>query len=230
MTFSDPFSDPFEYYKKPGKKTKTDADKMYHMTAKFLARKQHVPYQHLVQSFCDKSFRIHLIGLVFTPRTLGIRARLTRGQQLIFDEKDTPENSSQLIDYNSSDVYNQIEKEIKKGLAPHRRSNPKCKFKEKEGDECVTFKKYSRPNLEPEFKSRAHITVGCAPNVIPKQTGDDLVDIVDLENRASTRNGNFQQDFKLKYGTLRQFGRQGHAFVLYPEMEMIVPGSFRPFI
>lgn len=190
----------------------------------------------MVAPFLKKIFCIHLVGIVFTPRTLGVRVKLTSSQELIFDEKDDARNLRD-IESNSSKVQNLLETELQSYASSyklHKKSFPNCTLKTVPGTQLI-FRKVSSSfptNYVDQMKSksRAHVTIGCAPNVAAKQTGDDLVDIVDLEGRSASTDSNFQSDYKLERGTLRQFGRHANAFVLYPDTEMIVPGELNVFI
>lgn len=79
-------------------------------------------------------------------------------------------------------------------------------------------------NFQPTM-SRAHITIGVAPMVRPKETGDDLLYIIDLEQRPST---DFQ-DHRVPSGILRQFGTErDYTFVLYPKTSIVAKGVFLP--
>lgn len=220
--------DPLNYYgyKRPGKRIKADDKIKYHITAKFLGRDPDPPYQSLAHGFLNKMFRIHLVGIVFTPRTLGVRIGLTSAQKLLFDEKDGKWNSS-VDELTKKQVQDELDN-YKFRDKLHRKLNPQCKMKATGNG--ISYKGVNTgKNHAPvtTTKSRAHITIACAANVLPKKTGDDLVDIIDLEQRPATRSANFQQDYPIKhYGTLRQFGRHPTAFVFYPNYEMIVPAQF----
>ncbi|ODN04278.1 2',3'-cyclic-nucleotide 3'-phosphodiesterase [Orchesella cincta] len=228
--------DPFEYYKRPGKRVKPDDEIKYHITVKFMGRSPDSEYQPLVQPFLQKTFRVHLVGIVFTPKTLGVRVRLTRAQKLMFDEKDEYRTGKKLSlsKEDNNAIQSQILYELGSYKQSKRKGNPHCKLKyhDRNLSDKMVFKPLNIPSSSdpPVSTSRAHITIGCAPNVKPKQTGDDLVDIVDLEQRPVAASTNFQQDFKIEHGILRQFGRHGNAFVVYPDLEMIVPGEFNAFI
>ncbi|CAL8088000.1 unnamed protein product [Orchesella dallaii] len=230
--------DPFEYYKRPGKRVKPDDELKYHITAKFMGRTLDLQYQPLVQPFLKKIFRIHLVGIVFTPKTLGVRVKLTHAQKLVFDEKDEYKTGRKLsISKDDNSLFqNQIQDELDSYDQLKKKRTSQCKLKAHDNSHSLTDKvvfkpfKITSPSDPPVTTSRAHITIGIAPNVKPKQTGDDLVDIIDLEQRPVAASTNFQQDFKIEHGILRQFGRHGNAFVVYPDLEMIVPGEFNPFI
>ncbi|CAG7731791.1 unnamed protein product [Allacma fusca] len=72
--------------------------------------------------------------------------------------------------------------------------------------------------------SRAHITIGCAPNVKAYQAGEDLKDLIDLETRVQSV---FTADYTLENGdVLRQFGRFGDAFIVYLSKQFIVNAEF----
>jgi hypothetical protein len=78
-------------------------------------------------------------------------------------------------------------------------------------------------SLEPT-STRAHITLGCAPKIKAIRTGEDLLDIIDLERQAAAKSSEVfatsfdTHDILPPHGKsiLRQFGRQqGDAFVIY---------------
>lgn len=222
----------------------------YHITAKFLGRDPDPSYQTLVHPFLQKMFYIRLIGIVFTPKSLGVRVKLSPAQQLIFDEKTdskagcklasiSPEQTKKGI--SDVEIQNQIQNEIEgysQALKKHKKVYPHCKLQKNSSTGIggndkngIFFKRSGDPLSLRTTTSRAHITIGCAPNVKAMQTGEDLVDVIDLEQRpATSSDSNFQQDFKIERGVLRQFGKHANAFVLYSDTDMIVPGRFDVFI
>jgi hypothetical protein len=94
----------------------------------------------------------------------------------------------------------------------------------------------AKKEIDNDNTSRAHITIGTARKVSPVQTGIDLLEIIDLERRAkkdkdSASSSNlFVCDYPVEGGILRQFGRKGDAFVMYPCHNIVVDGIFNYFI
>jgi len=78
--------------------------------------------------------------------------------------------------------------------------------------------------------SRAHITIGCAPKVQPKQAGDDLANKIRLKQLNADESPTCQQDFKVEHGILRQFREGKKALVFYTDLELIVPGQFNAIV
>ncbi len=240
--------DPFEYYKRPAKRVKPTDELQYHVTAKFLGREPDPPYQTLVHPFLEKMFYIRLVGIVFTSKSLGVRVKLSPAQQLIFDEKTDAKAGCKLVSSSPGkingisdvDIQSQIQYEIEgytQSLKKHKKVYPHCKLQKtgtgvgEKYQNSMFFKRSWDPLSLRTTTSRAHITIGCAPNVKAMQTGEDLVDVIDLEHRpATSSDSNFQQDFKIERGVLRQFGKHANAFVLYSDTDMIVPGRFDVFI
>ena len=89
-------------------------------------------------------------------------------------------------------------------------------------------------NLQP-MATRAHITLGCAPRVKAFRTGEDLLDVIDLERQAAAKSSDvFVKNFDIigihPPSILRQFGRQyGDAFVIYFSHKVVTHAVFMAY-
>jgi len=72
--------------------------------------------------------------------------------------------------------------------------------------------------------SRAHLTLGCAPNVSAVTTGWDLVDLIKLE----TANSSSVQTYDLPDGGwLRNYG--DGQWVIYPDKQWLLEAQFQGY-
>jgi hypothetical protein len=232
-----------ELYKKPGKRKE---ELTYHVTAKFLNREPLLEYQNLAQPFLGKSFRIHIVGVFLTAKAFGLRIRLTEAQRCLFDEREGTEQYSEFLkkpaedDKSASTQITELERELKsieRGCSKIKSTKVKCKSKIHScisggSKGVITFlpKSSTTKGFRIPSKSRAHVTIGCSGKTKAVQTGKDLLDIIDLESRINSPTPVFHQDFPIDSGTLRQFGRHGDAFVIYPCHDFFVEATFGTYI
>jgi len=225
-------TDAYDFYRTPRKKKASDKLK-YHVTAKFLDRLPNLEYQTLAQKYAEKVFRIHLNGLFFTSMTHGFRVRLSDAQRLLFDEREGLEQEFSKVQQFKSETVERtnstaIDKELAKTLPKTKSVSCTTKI-----HNLISNTPVSTTNTPVSLcngsRSRAHVTIGCGPRVKPIQSGRDLLDIADLENRLGST-AIFHKDYPIDGGTLRQFGKDPTAFVIYPCHEFYAEAIFKPFI
>jgi len=192
--------DPFNYFVKPLDPNTESFDPYYHVTAKFCGDTDCAEYYATAKSSLEKIFETNLIGFFFTKRTYGIRVNLTAEQEELFD----------------------FDTEKQDGTAPSSSSRliNKSDFP---GIEFIPQPMNSQPS-----RSRAHITLGCAPEVLAVQTGLDLLDIIQYEFDEIDHD----DEVIPSLGTLSLFHKENitkSAFVLYTEQKLLVDGKFEAY-
>ena len=208
--------DPLLYYQ-PSKKRKPNP--LLHVTAKYCGHLPCSPYSEKAQACVGSEFSLAIVGLYFTDRSFGLRVKLTKEQDNLFDDE------RKLCHQNS--LHSEDEAQAQNSIAtkdPSKEKHPR-KHRHSKDYPGISFVS-QRENYQPT-NSRAHITIGCAPKVKAYKAGEDLLDIIDLERRSST----LHHDYKIPGGTLRQFGRHGdYAFMIYPQNRVMAKAVFMPFV
>ncbi|KAK4297821.1 hypothetical protein Pmani_029793 [Petrolisthes manimaculis] len=222
---------PEELLRTYSRQTYRDGGSILHCTANFTARGKDESSREyinnpIVKSAMGKCFPLHVIGFIITPRTFGVRLRLTVNQLDLWGQDDT-ETVPSIISHPH---------EPKK----HKRNEPTEKKTDKENDirhslfsttplhsSCtVTITQLNSLSQADQFHptsgkgSRAHITMGCAPGVKPVTTGFDLIDIVRREKEAQSSLTDVLETFTLPGGTLRNYGEGSWALYLDKELQI----------
>ena len=196
-------SDPAEYFVKPLDPNTQEYDPYFHVTAMFCGNNISCSnYYDKVRSSLGQTFETQIIGFYFTERTFGARILLSEEQEELFDVEETSR---------SRKSFKKHAKLIKDANYPG-----------------ITFVPQDL-NFHPT-SSRAHLTLGCAPEVQAVVTGLDLLEIVEYEINI---NETFYKDYILsEIGTLRQYGENdtsAMSFVLYPKYKMLVNATFEAY-
>jgi len=145
-----------------------------HCTAKFI-RKGDVSDHSEENEVIGQASVLHISGLVITPRTFGARVRLTSEQLAVYKQND-----------------NEVELPFINAPKPNFQNKPKASatcdnmFPSASVSEakavCKTTLKVghgkSEHELNPSKGRRAHITLGCADDVKPVQTGLDQLAVL----------------------------------------------------
>lgn len=219
-------TDPVTFYRHP--RAKKSSDFQYHVTAKFLGREENKEYSSLAEKFTGTKFDIHLVEMFFTDKSCGIRVDLTRTQKVLFDERDGGDCPSLAT---SDDLPSRVVRELDHNQITEKlETTPKLSKRPVQIQSLISnlggikFVPLDKDAPTPSSKSsRAHVTVGCAPKVRPKQTGDDLLGLADLEECQTKF-----RDYSIDEGTLRRVGE--NAFVLYPSHKIVAAAVFNYFI
>jgi len=153
-----------------------------------------------VEESIGKSFTLHSIGWILTPRTFGARLYLTEEQLILWNNEDTevetpPQTNTK---YQPSQVHhgNQI------NVIPQ------------DPDILGNFRPTSGRG------SRAHLTLGCAPGVSAVTTGLDLVEIINQESIADES----ISTYNVTNGWLRSYG--SGQWVFYPRTQYLLHSEF----
>lgn len=229
-------SSPLEYYLKPVDPDSQLPDLSYHTTAKFCGRNDTgtncTAYLHEVSQYIGRAYQMHLVGLFFTKSTYGVRIKLTAEEQSLFQEDNRVNSAQTVISSNVSDSDNYTTFPVKSrgfGYEPYY-YGPK-------NDSLNRHPYYPGINFRPQkedfhpTESRAHITMGCAPNISAVQTGLDLLNIIDLEVSSFVSHQDYAiEGTDIPKGILREYKVEDDydstAFVIYPSEEMIAGAVF----
>ncbi|KAK8752534.1 hypothetical protein OTU49_006029 [Cherax quadricarinatus] len=200
-----------------------------------------------VRKSLGKCFDLLIVGYVVTPRTFGARLKLGTSELELWGMDDNEielentslpsenhtadkcpaeclDNSRDNLEIDSDRKYN-CAQEMNIGTSSH----------------CDTVNILSSKLTSDRFYptsgkgSRAHITLGCAPNIHAKATGFDLIKVVSLEQRIKESEksedsevSNLKvQAYSISEGTLKTYG--DGIWVIYPEKEMTVSSMFSAF-
>lgn len=230
-------SDPFAYYQKPLDPETGRMDPYFHTTAKFCGRKDCLDYWNKSgKKYLGKRFDMHLVGLFFTNRTFGLRVKLTREEQSIFEVDERSNTFQAAVETNHhfenrSDLLEPVGHVYEGYFHSHQ-------------EKVESHPLYPGIHFVPQDKdfhpteSKAHVTLGCGKDVSPEQTGLDLLEIIDLEISG----GVYHRDFNIGGGdlpssTLRQFGggdqdgdEMEQVFVIYPNEKMVTDATFSVYL
>ncbi|CAG7834595.1 unnamed protein product [Allacma fusca] len=187
-------TDPLKYYAKPLDPNTGNFDPFYHITAKYCGGKDCSNYTRQIEKYMKQNFSTDLVGVFFTPRTFGIRVNLSQIQEDIFGMEVS-------------------------GVAGTDSVTPNLEaIKDYPG---IDFLPQDEDNFHPT-DSRAHVTLGCAPNVSAVTTGEDLLKILAFE-----KNETFCGEVvSAEHGNLIQMGTDCDIFVYYLEEKMIANATF----
>ncbi|KAG4071934.1 hypothetical protein HA402_006095 [Bradysia odoriphaga] len=190
---------PLLYYTKPVDPNTGDYDKYFHITTFYCGTADCSNYTKQVTQYIDQAFTTHLVGVYFTPRTYGIRVNLTSVQREIFDLNEA--NAVTLSRFN-------------------RNAEP-CDVQLVNG---IQFCPQDDTNFHPT-NTRAHVTLGCAPNISAVTTGLDLIEILNLEMNPSQ----FCAQIQIDEGNLIQMGEKCDIFVVYLKKKMVADSTFEAY-
>lgn len=187
--------DPLQYYTKPLDPNTGNFDPFFHVTAFYCGTDDCTNYTRRVIEYLDKIFVTHLVGVYFTPRTYGIRVNLTDLQKEIFEIGE------------STDLFNVNEEP--------------CESQVLNG---IQFCSQDDTNFQPT-NTRAHVTLGCAPNISAVVTGLDLLEILKWEMDPTQ----FCAQVQTEQGNLIQMGDNCDVFVYYLKEKMVANSTFEVY-
>lgn len=176
----------------------------------------------VVKDSLGKSFPLHIIGFVLTPRTYGVRLRLGEEALELWGMDDQEVESE---DNTSAPASQQPVRDGQVSLDDTNLKRGSCHSTLRTGESQV-----DRSRFHPTSGrgSRAHLTLGCAPNVGAKITGFDLIKVVALEQKVmKNENPEMFESFSIPEGELRTYGDS--IWVIYPEKEILVSSLFSAF-
>lgn len=237
-------TNPLEYYVKPLDPDTQLPDLHYHTTAKFCGRNDSsvvkcTKYLSEVSQYLGRPYRIHLVGLFFTKNTYGIRVKLTPEEQKLFQQDDRINSAQAMTDNNDAEETNEITYHISIDTDPKTFPYEPYYYSKYQVDESshpfypgIKFRP-QKENFHPT-ESRAHVTLGCAPQVNAVQTGLDLQEIIDMEVSSFVHHQDFTIGGKdVPRATLREFKVHDDfgstAFVVYPSEEMVAEATFNAY-
>ncbi|TRY61479.1 hypothetical protein TCAL_02165 [Tigriopus californicus] len=198
---------------------------MVHCTMKFCGKDGGATYlkQPVVQNRLGQVFPITVIGLVFTPRTLGARVFLSEQELEIYNQDDSESNPNPLPKRRKAKSTKKRDSKMK--LMDDRPTESNSTIPEGLKSRALTVGKSFFPI--PGHGRRAHITLGTSDGVPPVTTGFDLLEVVQREKEA------FQSSlvvptFDTAFGKLRNY--EDDLWVLYFdrawEIDSIFTGSY----
>ena len=176
-------------------------------------RQREYAYRDIVQRSMGKTFTLHVIGFVFTPRTIGARIHLNYRQLLLWANDADTRGSSLATP----------------GLDDPQQAGASCSLPLDENipssvtpSTSVATMLKERPRFQPITGrgSRAHLTLLVAPGVSAVTTGDDLDDIVEMEEADAGRG----RWYEVEGGALKYYG-EGRG-VIYMDKPMRVSTLF----
>ncbi|KAJ6631743.1 F-box/WD repeat-containing protein 4 [Pseudolycoriella hygida] len=189
---------PLKYYTKPVDPNTGNYDRFFHITAFYCGTEDCSEYSRKIAPYLQQIFTSHLVGVFFTPRTYGIRVNLTSLQREIFNM-----NNSNVVD---SKTFNLLDEPCDADVI-----------------NGIQFCPQNDTNLHPT-NTRAHITLGCAPNVSAVTTGLDLIEILEMET-----NQKFCARIQTDQGNLIQMGENCDNFVYYLKKQMVTNSTFQVY-
>lgn len=187
---------PLHYYTKPVDPNTGNYDKFFHITAFYCGSDDCSNYSRRVNEYLNQIFTTHLVGVFLTPRTYGIRVNLTTVQKEIFE-----------INNDRSRTFTKIDEPCEAQLLNGIQLCPQ-----------------NDTNFQPT-DTRAHVTLGCAPNVSAVTTGLDLIEILKLETNPSQ----FCALIPVEKGNLIQMGENCDTFVFYLKEKMVANSTFEVY-
>lgn len=191
--------DSLQYYTKPVDPNTGKYDQFFHITAFYCGTNDCTNYSSRVAQYVNQIFITHLVGVFFTPRTYGVRVNLTSIQKEIFEIGESSqgiEDSYFILNDNEEPCVSQLLDGIK-------------------------FCPQDDNNFHPT-DTRAHITLGCAPNISAVTTGLDLIEILKWETEPSQ----FCVQIQADYGNLIQMGDDCNIFVYYLKEKIVANSTF----
>lgn len=195
-------TNPLQYFTKPADPNTGSYDKYFHITTFYCGTDDCSNYTRQVAQYINQTFGTHLVGVFFTPRTYGIRVNLTSIQREIFNlnELNTISHGTSRILYGTEEP---CDTEIFNG---------------------IQFCPQNDTDYHPT-DTRAHVTLGCAPNISAVTTGLDLIEILQLEMDPSR----FCAKIQVEQGNLIQMGENCDTFVLYLEEKIVANSTFEVY-
>ncbi|XP_071523032.1 2',3'-cyclic-nucleotide 3'-phosphodiesterase-like [Panulirus ornatus] len=237
-----------DYY---SKNTEFGGYKVLHATAK-VSKRGKAPNameyidSPLVRKSIGKCFSLHIIGYVITPRTFGARLKLGESELELWDMNDNEtetEETTRLTTSSNTEKLSTCVKESSNVVETESDNNIDCKKKGKlQMLECHPTVSIISPELKNDRffptsgkGSRAHLTLGCAPNVHARTTGFDLINVISCEQRVKEieKSGDTEscknkvETYSITEGVLKTYGKG--IWVIYPEQEMVVSSLFSAF-
>lgn len=152
-----------------------------------------------VRKWYGKAMQLSVIGFVITPRTFGARVKLSDQDLPLWNQDDleqqTPQKGGGRQRHADDDVRHLAESlsvlqvsgaaggtgSGSRGSRSRQQNPTSCTWRDSDVPAAQFFKPCKGRG------SRAHITLGCAADVEPVQTGFDQIEIVRLENRRPLR-------------------------------------------
>ncbi|CAM1321983.1 N4BP2L1 (predicted) [Pycnogonum litorale] len=186
-----------------------------------------------VQDNYGKVSILHSIGFFITSTTFGARIKLSK-RQLNLWEMDDHELKQNASDASSDFLVDSMHRMSLNGAKVKSVSNNHCLQNNsllnvrKSECSCMATLRTVNQDLSHQFApsfgrgSRAHITLGCAPNIHPRQTGLDLVAIIKKETETSKSCA--VPTFEISFGKLRNYG--GGLWAIYPNKELLMETLF----
>ncbi|XP_077997830.1 2',3'-cyclic-nucleotide 3'-phosphodiesterase-like [Glandiceps talaboti] len=218
---------------------------MLHCTAKFCARGKvpdsytYAKHEGVLQSL-GKAFTTQIIGFFVTPRTLGVRLKLTPEQKKIWgqeDEKDFVQDTETSINRYISAAKGRRGKGSMHDISNHQTKAPVMSWEKRGGqqpqntaDDESLFHSFQKSKFVPTsgVGSRAHLTLGCRKGITAVQTGIDLVDIIDAEQEAmATKDRNVTLMLPIQGGTLRCYDNK--TWMVYLDVPITVGSLYSGF-
>lgn len=195
-----------------------DGGSILHATSKFTARGKGEGAQEyitspLVKKSVGKCFRLCIVGFVITPRTIGARLKLSDEQLELW-----------------SNIDNEDPKVIKGTRSKPSKSVPNISKISSVCGLTVTRVKSSNSEIFHPTSgkgSRAHLTLACAPDITPVNTGFDMIRAVRCEQDALKCDDQKPETYTFDEGILRNYG--DGVWVVYPECELLVSSLFSAF-
>lgn len=205
--------------------------KVLHATA-FVAKKgkaknaKEYMAKDVVQDSMGKTFPLHIIGFVLTPRTYGVRLRLGEEALELWGMDD---HEVELGDTGSAPAAGQQPAKDQVSLGDTNLKRGSCRSTLRTGESQLHR---SRFHPTSDRGSRAHLTLGCAPQVHAKVTGFDLMKVVFFEQKVVKKedpeeSSEMFESFSIPEGELRTYGDS--IWVIYPEKEILVSSLFSAF-
>ena len=188
----------------------------------------------VVKDSLGKSFTLCIIGFVLTPRTFGVRLRLGEEELEVWgmddneeEAEDTLSNTTGKASHKTGQQSGKDDERVSLGDTSMRMGTSRSTLRTGESQ-----RHNARFHPTSGRGSRAHLTLGCAPQVQAKITGFDLMKVVSCEQRMLMNEKNEQSSeifeaFSIPEGELRTYGDS--IWVIYPEEEIHVNSLFSAF-
>lgn len=190
-----------------------------------------------VQESYGKSTIMHIIGFVITSDTFGARVQLTKNQLRLWDMEDNV--TKRIASGASSDflvssmqrlsIGGKQHQNKNNGTQGHQLLNESLLNVQKPDCGCIPTLRVGAQHSKDPFSpcsglgSRAHLTLGCVPNIKPQQTGLDLINAVRHEKDA-TKNLTAVSTYDISIGKLRHYSHG--LWVIYPDRQQLIEAFF----
>lgn len=212
-----------------------------HCTAKFCAGARGSKLQEYinkkeVRNGYGKSFTLKIIGFFISTNTFGARVKLSTNQLKLWNMDDN-ESIRTASDASSDFILNSMQRMSwrdkqsapKSPLNNHQLLNSSLLNFDKSDCSCIPTLRIVGQTCDDTFMpcselgSRAHITLGCAPEVQPRQTGLDLINVVKHEQNAAKHSASVPT-YNISIGKLRHYS--SGLWVIYPDKVNLVETMF----